>query len=64
MDTSTEPNKILSNNENTNANAYYEEKNVYPLLRKIFLMLCAIIAVAVLLFLIYQNGKSIYVNGL
>ncbi len=57
-------NNTLSQIKNGEENPYYEEKNIYPYLRKSILVICVLIAVGVLIFLIYQNGKSIYVNGL
>lgn len=38
--------------------------NVYPIVRHLFLTLCILLAIAIILFLIYQNGKSIYVKGI
>ena len=41
-----------------------EEVNIYPTLRTTLLVLCVLFAIGLVLFLIYQNGKSIYANGL
>lgn len=38
--------------------------NLYPILRHTFLTLCILLAIAIILFLIYQNGKSIYDKGI
>jgi hypothetical protein len=38
--------------------------NLYPVIRHAFLTLCILLAVAIILFLIYQNGKSIYDKGI
>lgn len=40
------------------------EVNIYPIIRHLFLFLCVLIAVSIILFLMYQNGKSIYDKGL
>lgn len=45
-------------------NEYKGEINLYPILRTIFIILCIILVVGLVAFLIYQNGKSIYDNGL
>jgi hypothetical protein len=39
------------------------KKNLYPVVRHIFLVICILFAVAFIIFLIHQNGKSIYDNG-
>lgn len=44
-----------------------EEKgiiNPYPKIRHIFLIILVLITVATILFLVYQNGKSIYDKGI
>ena len=38
--------------------------NLYPIIRHLFLTLCILLAVAIILFLMYQNGKSIYDKGI
>lgn len=38
-------------------------KNVYPTMRHIILVVSILLAVAVIMFLIHQNGKSIYEHG-
>jgi hypothetical protein len=38
--------------------------NVYPVLRHVFLIFCILLTVLIVFFLMYQNGKSIYENGL
>ena len=41
-----------------------EEVNVYPLMRNILLVVSVLFAISIILLLIYQNGKSIYENGI
>jgi hypothetical protein len=50
--------------EKVRADTKHEEINLYPTLRTLFLVACVIITIAVALFLIYQNGKSIYETGI
>lgn len=38
-------------------------KNVYPTMRHIILVVSILLAIAVIMFLIHQNGKSIYEHG-
>jgi hypothetical protein len=38
--------------------------NVYPIIRHLFLTLCILLSIAIILFLIYQNGKSIHDKGI
>ena len=38
--------------------------NVYPLVRHLFLTMCILLTVTIILFLVYQNGKSIYDKGI
>ena len=38
--------------------------NVYPVMRHIFLFACVVLTLAIIIFLTYQNGKSIYDKGL
>ena len=40
------------------------EINLYPILRTVLISVCVLIALGFVLFLIYQNGRSIYANGL
>lgn len=40
------------------------ETNLYPVIRHVFLTLCILLTVSIILFLIYQNGKSIYDKGI
>ena len=42
----------------------HTNKNIYPSLRHILLTSFVIMCMALILFLIHQNGKSIYDNGL
>jgi hypothetical protein len=49
----------------TQKNTYSStETNVYPTFRTILLGLSILLAVCLVIFLIYQNGRSIYANGL
>lgn len=41
-----------------------KETNLYPIFRYIFLIACAILTLALVLFLIYLNGKSLYDHGI
>jgi hypothetical protein len=41
-----------------------EEINLYPTLRSTILNLCIVLTTLIILFLLYQNGKSIYDKGL
>ncbi len=41
-----------------------KEVNAYPIIRHAFLILCVVLIISIILFLFYQNGKSIYDNGL
>ena len=48
-------------------NIVEEEKGVinpHPKIRHIFLIILALVTVAIILFLVYQNGKSIYDKGI
>lgn len=40
------------------------KKNLYPIVRHIFLVACILASLAIIMFLFYQNGKSIYDNGI
>lgn len=44
--------------------ATQEVRNVYPAVRRLFLTLLVISLLLFGLFLMYQNGKSIYDNGI
>lgn len=58
----------LQQMDNTNSiNEKQDENtaiNIYPLIRHLFLAMCILFTVAIILFLIYQNGKSIYDKGI
>lgn len=45
-------------------NIYKGEINLYPIFRRVFIILCILVVVGLMALLIYQNGKSIYDNGL
>ena len=40
------------------------KKNAYPAVRHILIVTCVLFALSLIIFLIHQNGKSIYDNGL
>lgn len=61
MDTETSPHRQESVLENK---AVRSEVNAYPTLRKIFFSLVILFFVVIAVFLVYQNGKSIYDNGI
>ncbi len=42
----------------------HHKKNIYPATRHILLVACVLLALCIIVFLIHQNGKSIYDNGL
>ena len=44
--------------------AVEDEINVYPTIRHVFLILCILLTIAIIVFLFYQNGSSIYDNGI
>ena len=55
----------LSQTEETTTNSTdSSEVNIYPIIRHIFLTLCILLTISIILFLIYQNGKSIYDKGI
>ncbi len=64
MDTQPEINITETTEENKSRNSYHTDTNVYPAIRTIILSVCVLIALSVVIFLIYQNGKSIYANGI
>lgn len=41
-----------------------KELNMYPIMRHLFLVFCVLLTATIVFILIYQNGKSIYENGL
>jgi ABC-type phosphate transport system permease subunit len=56
-----------TNEQTQHENMSVEEKaapNIYPALRHLFLIICILLTLAIIVFLIYQNGKSIYENGI
>ena len=46
------------------ANELHQKKNIYPLVRHVFIIAVTLATISIAIFLIYQNGKSIYDNGL
>ena len=61
-------NSLVTQEETTNTPESTQEEtssvNVYPMIRHLFLTLCILLTISIILFLIYQNGKSIYDKGL
>lgn len=41
-----------------------EEVNLYPMFRHLFLTICILCTIVIIAFLIYQNGRNIYDNGI
>ncbi len=54
----------INTQENLTEEVSEDTFNVYPIIRHIFLTLCILLAIVIILFLIYQNGKSIYDKGI
>lgn len=50
--------------ENVLVPASHLKRNIYPAVRHILLVVTLAFALSVIVFLIYQNGKSIYDHGL
>jgi hypothetical protein len=42
----------------------HSKKNVYPAVRHILIIALVLFALSIMIFLIHQNGKSIYDNGI
>ncbi len=59
-----EQNKEIINQPVLGNNEPHQKKNIYPLVRHIFIIAVTLATISILIFLIYQNGKSIYDNGL
>jgi hypothetical protein len=38
--------------------------NIYPIIRHMFLIVCVLLTVSIILFLLYQNGRSLYDKGI
>ncbi len=55
---------LRMNHPEGEGNDFHKETNIYPLLRTILLILAVLFTLAAVLFLFYQNGKSIYDHGL
>lgn len=55
------PAEIAPPKENISA---VSKKNIYPFVRRIFLISLVLFVFFILFFLIYHNGKSIYENGI
>ena len=64
MDTNTQNNQAIDPTQKPVENIYSPEKNIYPTLRTTVIVLCFLLALFVAVFLIYQNGKTIYANGI
>ena len=64
MEEITQNNSEVNISQTTEKNAYHTETNLYPTIRTVLLSLCVILTISLVLFLIYQNGKSLYANGI
>lgn len=65
MDTSSNDTQPILNEQKTvDTPDDNDSINIYPIFRHVFLTLCILLAMSIILFLIYQNGKSIYDKGL
>jgi hypothetical protein len=42
----------------------HHKKNIYPTVRHMILVVAVLLTICIIAFLIHQNGKSIYDNGL
>jgi hypothetical protein len=42
----------------------HHTKNLYPFVRHTLLVICVLFSLLLILFLMHQNGKSIYDNGI
>jgi hypothetical protein len=51
-------------NTSTELNKPDKDINLYPTIRTVTIAVLVIVFIFLVLFLIYQNGKSIYVNGI
>lgn len=59
MDITTQGQITTPQTENTTGGP----TNIYPVIRTFFLFVITIIIIVVALYLVYQNGKSIYEHG-
>ena len=50
--------------ENKGTEEAHYKKNIYPAVRHSFLVTLVLCAFLILIFLMYQNGKSIYDHGI
>ncbi len=65
METPLPNEQIVQNTVETDDTSEDSAKlNIYPVIRHLFLIVCILLAISIILFLIYQNGKSIYVKGI
>ena len=64
MDNQTVTEESVLHNKTTDGIDDQGVFNIYPVIRHIFLTLCVLLTIAIILFLLYQNGKSIYDKGL
>ncbi len=56
--------QVVETEPNTSEKASDGDVNIYPKLRHLILILCVLLTITIVVFLIYQNGKSIYANGI
>lgn len=64
MEPTTQENTVSTMAEKPAENIYHKDTNIYPMMRTTILAICFIITVCIVLFLIYQNGRSIYESGI
>ena len=59
----TQPQEIITPTP-SQGDEFHKKRNIYPLVRHVFIIAFTLAILAIVIFLIYQNGKSIYDNGL
>lgn len=66
MEQITQPSQIYeaSTQPTSEKNTFHQKRNIYPLVRHVFIIAVALATVSIVIFLIYQNGQSIYDKGL
>lgn len=66
MEPTTQPTQLkeVITEAPSGTNELHQKKNIYPLVRHVLIIAVTLITVSIVILLIYQNGKSIYDNGL
>jgi hypothetical protein len=64
VDGQLQPQTPSQQNSDTGTPHVHLKKNIYPTARHLLLVACVLLTLCVLVFLVHQNGKSIYENGL